>query len=68
MNITRNTIYDELIIICILLFMGNCIFSFLALRNESKSSDLLEKIADYMFLGGLGLLFITSLLFASSII
>jgi len=67
-NISRSTIYDELIVICILLFMASCIFSFLALRNENTSSSLLEKIADYMFLGGLGALFIITLLFASSII
>jgi hypothetical protein len=67
-NISRSTIYDELIVICILLFMGSCIFSFLAIRNESKSSVFLEKIADYMFLGGLAVLFIITILFAYSII
>ena len=67
-NISRNTIYDELIIICILLFMGSCIFSFLALRDESRLSGTLEKIADYMFLGGLASLFIITILFAYSII
>ncbi|RYY63864.1 MAG: hypothetical protein EOO13_19145 [Chitinophagaceae bacterium] len=67
-NISRNTVYDELIVLCILLFMGSCIFSFLALRKESSSAGLLEKIADYMFLGGLAALFIITILFAYSII
>jgi hypothetical protein len=67
-NISRTTIYDELIVICILLFMGSCIFSFLAIRKEGNNSFFLEKVADYMFLGGLAGLFIITILFAYSII
>lgn len=67
-KISRNTLYDEFIVVAILLFMGSCIFSFLALRKQDKTSDSFEKLADYMFLGGLGALFVITLLFAASII
>lgn len=67
-NISRHTLYDEFIVVAILLFMSSCIFSFLALRNNSRSSVLFEKVADYMFLGGLGALFLITLLFTVSII
>lgn len=67
-NISRNTLYDEFIVAAILLFMGSCILSFLALRKQDKSSETFEKLADYMFLGGLGALFVITLLFAASII
>lgn len=67
-NISRNTLYDEFIVAAILLFMGSCIFSFLALRKQDKTSETFEKLADYMFLGGLGALFVITALFAASII
>ena len=67
-NVSRSTWYDEFIVLCIILFMGSCIFSFLALRNENKYSRSFERIADYMFLAGLGALFLITLLFTASII
>ena len=67
-NVSRNSLYDEFIVVAILLFMGSCIFSFLALRNDNRYSLHFEKIADYMFLAGLGALFLITLLFTASII
>ena len=67
-SVSRHTLYDEFIVAAILLFMSSCIFSFLALRNESRYSRHFEKIADYMFLGGLAALFLITLLFTASII
>lgn len=61
------TIIDEVTIVAIIFFMASCILSFLSIRGM-KSSDRLEKIADVIFLGGLFLLFVTTLLFSLNII
>jgi hypothetical protein len=52
----------------IMLFMLSCILSFLSIRGKRKWSDKYENVADYLFLGGLLVLFITTLLFAFNII
>lgn len=67
---SRNTVIDEITVIAIILFMASCILSFLSIRNTSsnKKSELLERIADFIFLGGLSLLFITTILFSLDLI
>ena len=65
---TNQTIIDDITIIAIFLFMASCIFSFLSIRKRNKSSQSLESIADIIFLGGLSLLFITTVLFSFNII
>jgi hypothetical protein len=67
-NIDRKTIIDEVTLVAIVLFMGSCLFSFLSLRSNTKRSNLYERIADFIFLGGLFLLFTTTLLFTFDII
>jgi len=67
-NIDRKTIIDEITLVAIILFMGSCLFSFLSLRSNTQRSNLYERIADFIFLGGLFLLFITTLLFTFDII
>jgi hypothetical protein len=62
------TLIDDIAIVAIFLFMVSCILSFLSIRNTNKSSKLLERIADIIFLGGLVLLFITTILFSFNII
>jgi hypothetical protein len=47
--------------------MASCILSFLSIRGNIKSRKL-ENIADYFFLAGLSLLFITTILFSFNII
>ena len=63
-----NTLYDELIMVSIFLFMSSCILSFLAIRNPGRSHPRFEQTADYLFLSGLISLFIITILFAMSII
>ena len=66
MKISQTTIIDEITTIAIILFMASCLFSFLSIRGNKNAS--LEKIADFIFLSGLFLLFITTLFFTFDII
>ena len=68
LNIAKNTIIDEVVTIDIVAFTASCLLSFLALRNNSLKSYRLEKIADFIFIAGIGLLFVTAILFAFDII
>jgi hypothetical protein len=68
MNISHKTMIDEISIVAIILFMTSCVFSFLSIRGKSRASVLLENIADYTFIGGISLLFITTLLFSFNVI
>ena len=68
MNISHKTIIDEITIVAIILFMASCVFSFLSIRGKSRAGVLLENIADYTFIGGISLLFITTLLFSFNVI
>jgi hypothetical protein len=64
----NETIIDEIAALCILLFMTSCILSFLSIRWIHKKSTWLEDIADVVFLAGLSLLFVTTVLFSFNII
>ena len=58
-----NTIIDEIDAVAILFFLVSCIFSFLSIRMENDKGQKFEKIADVIFMAGLGLLFIITALF-----
>ena len=62
------TIVDEIAAVTIILFMTSCIISFLSIRWARKKSGWLENIADVIFLFGLSLLFITTILFSFNVI
>lgn len=68
LNRTSKTIIDEVTLGAIILFMGSCIFSFLALRSRTPAGEKMERAADYMFIAGLVLLFVTTLLFSFNLI
>lgn len=68
MNISHKTIIDEITIVAIILFMISCVLSFLSIRGKNKARVQLENIADYTFIGGISLLFITTILFSFNII
>ena len=68
MNISHKTIIDEITVVAIILFMASCVLSFLSIRGKSRASVLLENIADYTFIGGISLLFLTTLLFSFNVI
>ena len=64
---SQQTIIDEITFVAILLFMASCLLSFLSMGHDNDGK-VLEKIADYIFLGGLSVLFITAILFSFNII
>ena len=68
LNISAKTIIDEITLLSIILFMASCILSFLSIRDKEGKSELYESIADIIFLAGLSLLFITSILFSLNFI
>jgi hypothetical protein len=70
MKITRTgleTVVDELVSTAVIIFLAASIFSYASIRSR-KRSELLEKIADSIFLGGLGLLSVTALIIVFEII
>ena len=68
LNKSDQTIIDEITTVAIFLFMTSCILSFLSLRSLNDSGKKLESVADIIFLTGLTLLFVTTVLFAFNII
>ena len=68
LHISQKTFIDEITLFAIVLFMASCILSFLSIRGDIKKSGKFENIADYLFLVGIILLFVTSILFSFNII
>jgi hypothetical protein len=68
LKVQGQTIIDELTTGCTILFMASCILSFMSIRGSFRKSAFWEKIADYLFLAGLGFLFLTIILFSFNII
>lgn len=68
LRVSQRTLIDEFTSGATLLFMLSCILSFLSIRGSLKRSQRLENIADILFLCGLGLLFLTALLFSLNVI
>ncbi|MCF3112185.1 hypothetical protein LL912_25580 [Niabella sp. CC-SYL272] len=67
-NKGERTVMDEAAAVAILFFMTSCILSFLSMRSSGSKSNKLESYADYVFLTGLGLLFVITLLFVFNVI
>jgi len=65
---SKETIIDEIAIIAILFFMSSCCLSFISFRRIGKRARSFENVADFLFMGGLVLLFIATLLFAFNVI
>jgi hypothetical protein len=67
LNISGKTVIDEITIAAIILFMGSCLLSFLSIRGNYNGRRF-ESAADILFIAGLSLLFITTILFSFNII
>jgi hypothetical protein len=67
-SIGLETMIDELVAVAIILFLAASVLSYVSIRTTSKKSDHYEKIADVIFLSGLGLLTITSVIVVLEII
>lgn len=65
---SESTVIDEMSCISMVLFMAASISSFLSLYKSSKRSVILERVASILFLAGLVLLFITTMLFSFRLI
>lgn len=63
-----STLIDETTALAIFLFMISCILSFLSIRKKDGISDRLEKIADFVFLSGLIVLFLTTMMVTFNVI
>lgn len=63
-----STYIDEGAALTIIVFMGSCLLSFLAMRSATIHSTKMETIADLLFLSGLIVLFITTILIAFNVI
>ncbi len=68
LKVSDTTIIDELTAFTILALMASSIFSFLSLRSESNRAKYYERIADTIFLIGLILMFVTTMLLTFDII
>jgi hypothetical protein len=68
LKLQEATIIDEITAVAILLFMTSSILSFLSMRSSKRFSQRYENFADFIFLSGLILLFITTMLIAFNII
>ncbi|RZL47511.1 MAG: hypothetical protein EOP00_11745 [Pedobacter sp.] len=67
-KLEESSFIDEGAALAIIIFMTSCILSFLAMRSTAIRSKKMEKIADILFLFGLIVLFITTMLIAFNII
>lgn len=68
LKLTQKTYIDEIVTVALVFFMLSCILSFLSIKGDIKVGTVLENVADYLFLGGLIVLFITALLIIFNII
>ncbi len=67
-KISQASLIDEMTAGTTILFMASCILSFMSIRGSFNKGELLENIADILFLSGLGILFLTIVLFSFNII
>jgi hypothetical protein len=68
LKLQENTVIDDLASVCVFLFMMSSILSFLSIRNNNHRGVLYENIADYIFFGGLVVLFLTTVFITFNII
>lgn len=62
------TLIDETTALAIVLFMTSCILSFVSMRRGRGVNERLEKIADIIFLSGLIVLFLTTMMITFNVI
>lgn len=68
LKLQQTTIIDEITALAIIMFMTSSILSFLSMRSSKRFSVRYENFADIIFLIGLILLFITTMLISFNII
>lgn len=68
LNLSDSSIIDEFAVAAVMFFMTSCILSFVSMRKGDMASERLEKVADFIFLSGLIVLFIATILIAFNLI
>lgn len=68
LNLVDDSLIDEFAVAAVMCFMTSCILSFISMRRERNKSQKLEKIADFVFLSGLIILFVATILIAFNLI
>lgn len=68
LNLVDDSLIDEFAVVAVVLFMTSCILSFVSMRRERNESQKHEKIADFVFLSGLIVLFVATILIAFNLI
>lgn len=68
LHVGEKTIIDGVLAFAIFLFMSSCLLSFLSMRKQNIQSRKFELLADYIFLGGLLSLFVTTMLLTFNIV
>lgn len=63
-----STLIDETTALAIILFMTSSILSFLSMRKQRDLNDRLENLADFIFLSGLVVLFLTTMMVTFNIL
>ena len=66
-HFNASTIIDDLLVVPIVLFMTASILSYASIR-AIRRTEMYEKIADYLFLSGLGFLTITAVVIVAELI
>lgn len=67
-DMRQKTVIDELTAIAMVIFMAASILSFLSIRSRTRRARVFERIADNIFLVGLLLLFVTTMLLTFDIV
>ncbi len=67
-KLNQSSYIDEGAALAIITFMSSCLLSFMAMRNNSVRGAKMEKLADILFLLGLIVLLITTMLIVFNII
>ncbi|WP_293784833.1 hypothetical protein [uncultured Pedobacter sp.] len=62
------SLIDEFAVAAVMFFMTSCILSFISMRRQRTASQRMEKAADFIFLSGLLVLFIATILIAFNLI
>jgi hypothetical protein len=68
MKVKDETIIDTLTTIAIIIFVTSSILSFMSMKLSDKLSERLESVADFVFMSGLILLFVTTMLISFDLI
>lgn len=66
--LTDGSLIDEFAVAAVMFFMTSCILSFISMRRQKTASQRLEKVADFVFLSGLLVLFVATILIAFNLI